>query len=160
MVEQKRIPTRYVYHLSLPQYRLHCGQIHLLRIDQFDSCQPVKRTDGVIEPMIHIQPSLWQKGHHRIGFVFEIRAARFQHPANITITGSGEEMQYAHAVRMIGAFFVTMIVCSNWAAIALSDVRNDQPSLSSTIRPTPVVRNGSTARTSPSFNTRRSRGLK
>ena len=50
---------------------------------------------------------------------------------------------------MIGSFLVTMIVCSNWAAMALSAVRRDQPSGPSTMRPAPVVRNGSIASTSP-----------
>src|SRR5258706_13057855 len=64
-----------------------------------------------------------------------------------------------YKVRMIGSFFVTMIVCSNCAAIVLSIVRRDQPSFSSVMRPIPVVRNGSMASTRPSVRTRRSRGL-
>ena len=45
------------------------------------------------------------------------------------------------------------------AAMALSAVRRDQPSLSSRMRPWPVVRNGSMASTMPSFRMRRSGGL-
>ncbi len=37
-------------------------------------------------------------------------------------------MQLHQTVRMIGSFLVTMIVCSNCAAMALSAVRSDQPS--------------------------------
>ena len=64
-----------------------------------------------------------------------------------------------YIVKMIGSFFVTMIVCSNCAAMALSEVRSDQPSFISITRPTPVVRNGSTAKTKPSCRIRWSFGI-
>src|SRR5262245_64890654 len=44
----------------------------------------------------------------------------------------GEEMKVDHNVRIIGSFFVTMIVCSNCAAMALSVVTKNEPDRKST----------------------------
>src|ERR671913_2198770 len=140
--------------MGAPQYCFHCRQIHLLSIDQLHARKFFKGADGVIQPVIDVEPGLWQERHPRIRLVFKMGATRFEHPADIAISRRGKQMEFDHRVKMIGSFRVTTIVCSNCAAIALSIVRSDQPSFSSTTRPMPVVRNGSMARTSPSLRVR------
>ena len=65
------------------------------------------------------------------GLVYQIGPGCIHDPADIIFTRGGEQVQIHQTVRMIGSFRVTMMVCSNCAAMALSAVRSDQPSCSS-----------------------------
>src|SRR5574341_690861 len=93
MIEKECIPARNISHLRTPDDGFHLRQFHLLSIDQFDAPQTVKRADGVIKPMIDVQPGLRQKRNGSIRFARQVWPADFNNIADVVFAGSGEKMK-------------------------------------------------------------------